>query len=371
PNVSGRVVRNGCDRLANGLTSIPTRCFPENYIHANPRLGTRTVCANLADSNYHSLQTQIVLRPIHGISSETTYTWSKLLGDMPGGWNDPLHRRLDYTMPFQNATHDFRFNSVLELPIGPNKFLLGNSSGWLARVVERWQTGLIFNWASGNPRTVPAGATTYAGGQNTLDVGQRRAMIVSPLYNPSMSGHVQWKGDSGLYYGDNWVRVVDPQCQVMNVTDSMGYNLFTDNCCDVHEAALTHSMGYNLFTDNRCDLSALALKNGDGTTGPILLQNPLPGQMGNHPLSLSENGKWRFDANLSKTFRISESKSVQIRFDAVNVLNHPDLTQVEPLTVVLGNINADTQEFGRILTKQGLGAGSAPRSFNGSIRINF
>jgi Carboxypeptidase regulatory-like domain/TonB-dependent Receptor Plug Domain len=350
PNVSGRVVRNGCDRLANGLTSIPTRCFPENYIHANPQLGTPTVLANLADSNYHSLQTQIVLRPIHGMSSETTYTWSKLLGDMPGGWNDPLHRRLDYTMPFQNATHDFRFNSVLELPIGPNKFFLGNSSGWLARAVERWQTGLIFNWTSGNPRTVPAGAMTYAGGQNTLDNGQRRSMIVSPLYNPSMSGHASWKGDTGLYYGDNWVRVVDPQCQVMNVTDSMGYNM---------------------FTDNRCDLNAVALKNGDGTTGPILLQNPLPGQMGNHPLSLSETGKWRFDANLSKTFRFSESKSVQIRFDAVNVLNHPDLTQVEPMTVVFGNINSDTQEFGRIVTKQGLGAGSAPRSFNGSIRLNF
>ena len=134
-------------------------------------------------------------------------------------------------------------------------------SGWLARATERRQAGLIFNWASGNPRTIPAGALTYAGGQNTLDNGQRRSMIVSPLYNPSMSGHAQWKGDSGLCYGDNWVRVVDPQCQVMNVTDSMGYNM---------------------FTDNRCDLNAVALKNGDRTVGPILLQNPLPGQMGNH-----------------------------------------------------------------------------------------
>jgi hypothetical protein len=221
-------------------------------------------------------------------------------------------------------------------------------SGWLARATERRQAGLIFNWASGNPRTIPAGALTYAGGQNTLDNGQRRSMIVSPLYNPSMSGHAQRKGDSGLYYGDNWVRVVDPQCQVMNITDSMGYNM---------------------FTDDRCDLNAVALKNGDRTVGPILLQNPLPGQMGNHPLSLSENGKWRFDANLSKTFRVSDSKSVQIRFDAVNVLNHPDLTQVEPMTIVTGSINADTQEFGRILTKQGLGAGSAPRSFNGSLFV--
>ena len=41
------------------------------------------------------------------------------------------------------------------------------------------------------------------------------------------------------------------------------------------------------------------IKNPDGTTGPIVLQNPVPGQIGNHPLSLSAAGKWRFDANLS------------------------------------------------------------------------
>jgi hypothetical protein len=34
-------------------------------------------------------------------------------------------------------------------------------------------------------------------------------------------------------------------------------------------------------------------------------------------------GNWRFDANLGKTFRISESKSLQVGFDAQNVLNHP------------------------------------------------
>jgi hypothetical protein len=359
-NVSGRVVRNGCDRIANGLytpanpaspTNIPTRCFPENYIHSNPQLGTPTLTANLADSNYHSLQTQFVLRPIHGLSSETTYTWSKLLSGMPGGWNDPLNRELDYTMPFQQAEHDFRFNSVIELPFGPNKLLLGNSSGWVARAIEKWQTGLIFTWASGNPRTIPAGAGfSYAGGQNTLDNGQRKAMIVSSLYNPSMPGHAEWNGDTGTYFGSNWVRIEDPQCQIVNKTDSMGYNL---------------------YTDNRCGLNALAIKNPDGTTGPIVLQNPLPGQIGNHPLSLSEVGKWRFDANLAKTFRISESKSVQIRLDANNVFNHPDLSSVEPFQPVTGNLNTDTQEFGRLSTKQGFGAGSASRSFNASLRFSF
>ena len=35
-------------------------------------------------------------------------------------------------------------------------------------------------------------------------------------------------------------------------------------------------------------------------------------------------GRWFFDANISKAFRISETKSIQIRFDANNILNHPN-----------------------------------------------
>jgi hypothetical protein len=348
-NVSGRVVRNGCDRIANGLTNIPTRCFPENYIHTNPQLGTPTVSANLADSNYHSLQTQVVLRPIHGFSSETTYTWSKLLSGMITGWNDPLNRELDYALAVQNVTHDFRFNSLVELPLGPNKLLLGNSSGWLARAIEKWQMGLIFTWASGNPKTVAAGAMTYATGTNNNDQGQRKSLIVSPLYDSSMPGHAEWNGTTGTYFGSNWVRIEDPQCQVVNKTDTMGYNLYTNNLCG---------------------LNALAIKNPDGTTGPIVLQNPLPGQIGNHGHSLSAAGKWRFDANLGKTFRISESKSVQIRLDANNVFNHPDLSEIDTISF-LHNLNTDTAEFGRLQTKQGLGAGSQPRSFNASLRFNF
>jgi hypothetical protein len=32
-----------------------------------------------------------------------------------------------------------------ELPIGPGQLLLSKSSGWLARLLEHWQTGVIFN----------------------------------------------------------------------------------------------------------------------------------------------------------------------------------------------------------------------------------
>ncbi len=33
--------------------------------------------------------------------------------------------------------------------------------------------------------------------------------------------------------------------------------------------------------------------------------------------------RWTLDGNLSKNFRISESKAIQFRMDATNIFNHP------------------------------------------------
>jgi hypothetical protein len=366
--VGGSVLRNGCNRIADGkydpnapantTTNIPTRCFAENYIVANPQLSAATYTANLGTSNYHSMQAQLTARPIQGISIQATYTFSKLLGLVNGGYTDPLNRAADYTLPYQNVTHDLRTNGSFELPIGPNKLLLANSTGWLARAVEKWQTSVIFNTSSGNPRTVIAGHMLYAGGNQNLDNGQNRADVVSPLFDTHMKGHAEWNGATGSYYGVNkYVQVKDPQCAVggpLDHYDSMGVNLATN-------ASGTGT--------NNCNLSAMAIQNPDGSTGPIVLQNPLPGHRGTMPMSLEALGKWRFDANLGKTFRISESKSLSIRIDATNVLNHPDLIDPDPQTN--SSINTPGLVFGRIQSKGGAGANTQPRTFQLQARFSF
>src|SRR5262249_16915313 len=142
--VSGRVLRNGCDRMAHGFQSrqdtasgacspgfnvsnaTPLRCFPENYIVANPQLSTASYLSNLGKSNYHSLQTQFTLRPTMGISFQTTYTFAKTLGLVPGGYTDPTDRNADYAPPYQSVRHDVRTNGTFELPIGPNRLLFSN-----------------------------------------------------------------------------------------------------------------------------------------------------------------------------------------------------------------------------------------------------
>ena len=63
--------------------------------------------------------------------------------------------------------------------------------------------------------------------------------------------------------------------------------------------------------------------------GAIQVVNVLPGQRGNMKLPLETVGRWFMDANSGKTFRISESKTVQIRFDALNIFNHAEIPDAE------------------------------------------
>jgi hypothetical protein len=343
-----RMLRNGCDRLAAGLTTISTRCFAEDYMTVNPQLATATFVTNGNSSNYHSLQTQMTLRPTAGLSLQGTYTWSKNLG-ISGTATDPTNRNADYSFTDGDRRHEFRMNGTFELPIGPNKLFMGNSSGLLARVLERWQTGMILNWNSGALRDIEAPDMLYDNGVPD---------IVGPF--PFKKGTVRWNGDNnatgtlhgGTYFGNPnpFITVDDPQCaNIGNVVDSQGYNLFNT-------------------TDNNCTINALAVRNPDGTPGQLIFQTPLPGKRGTlGRRSLEQPGRWSLDANLSKTFQISESKSLQIRIDTTNVLNHPSLASGNNLNTPV-EFDAQDANFGQITGTVGKSGG---RSFQGSLRLQF
>jgi len=107
------------------------------------------------------------LRPTNGLSVQTTYSWSKSMqlggGSGPGianpgttggsAYTDPLNRNLD-RMRGVESLHSLLTNGTLALPIGPNKLLFGSSSGWVARVIEGWQSSFILNMATGQPVSV-------------------------------------------------------------------------------------------------------------------------------------------------------------------------------------------------------------------------
>jgi hypothetical protein len=304
--------------------------FPENFIRANPQLGAAAyLLTTLYSNNYHSAEAQVTLRPTHGINLQSTYTWSKNLGvGQAGGlgatYTTMADRHADYSVQSDTRIHDFRTNGTFELPIGPNKLLAGSSSGALARAIEGWQLGWIVNVNSGQPMSIAAQNMLYALG--TAD-------IVGSF--DTNAGRVQFQGtQTGSYLTPGaFTTVNDPQCT--RVTALQGLQ-------------------------GQCTIDAIA----DARTGQILLQNPLPGDRGTLGQRILEGpGQWRFDANLRKSIRISETKSLEFRMDARNVLNHP-----EPADPILDINNAN---FGQIVGAQGNAKSTLHREFQAQLRFNF
>ena len=297
--------------------------FPENFIVTNPQFSNVYMIASVNHNNYHSMEAQITLRPARGISMQSTYTWSKnlgLFGQVGSTYTNAVDRHADYAVLGDTRIHDFRTNGTFELPVGPGKGFLRNSTGALARILENWQLGWIFNANSGAPVSIAAQNMLYANGS---------ADIVGPF---DRTGKVEWNGSSGSYFMSGAVtQVRDPQCA--NVTTAQNLR-------------------------NLCTLNAVA----DAKTNQVLLQNPLPGTRGSIGLRTLEGpGIWRFDANISKAVKITETKTVQFRLDATDVLNHP-----EPATPIL---DINNPNFGLIT---GVGAKSnLHRQFQAQLRLNF
>jgi hypothetical protein len=358
----GVLLRNGCNRMANNVTSVSnltntvtipgvaTRCFPENYLVANSQLNGATYNANLGSNNYHSLQVQFSLRPVQGISFTSTYSTAKSLGRPGSGFTDPLNRDFDYGIGGGNGLrsepkHTLRMNGTFELPLGPNKLFFGNASGWFARVIERWSTSVILNMQSGSFFSVEgAQAMRYDNGK-----------FVATEYWNAPKGEINWTGGGSTnYYGANtFFTSVDPQCHdgslISRVTDLNG------------TAAL------NTF----CDIDALGVivpsttpgafpVGTAGNYGVYALVNPRPGEYGTVAGGALElAGSYTVNANLSKTFRLAESKQLTVRMDASNILNHP---APNPMSTFI-NFG---DPFGTIN-----GKGGGARNFQASLRLTF
>jgi len=304
-----------------GATLASSGLFPDNFITANPQFAAMEMRNNSDQSTYHSLQTQLTMRLTRGITWQATWTWSRatgVQGSTPDGggitatYRDFLNRAADYTVAASQRVHDFRGYAMFELPFGPGKFIAGNSDGWVARLLERWQLGTIFNVASGAPLAVSA--------RNTINrTGTPDVVGAFPR-----TGKVNWGEPFGQYFDQTYQRIQDPACQ---------------------------KVAANLV--QFCSNTAIADANNN-----IILQNAAPGQLGTLGLfPIYGPGRWEVDANIQKTFKTSESTSVSVRVDANNIFNHPN--PGDP------NVNINSGTFGEIDSKTG------NRSLAGQVRFEF
>ena len=286
----GGLVRNG------GL--------PENLIVVNPQFNTVSMYSNSGNSTYHSMQLQLTKRG-QGFTGQMSYTWSKALGeqDLDGraAYLNPRDRSINKTLLGFNRAHDFRSNASYGLPFGPNQRFLAGAPGWVSRLVEDWRVSGIFGLSSGRPLNIIASSSTMT------QFADNRPVIVGDF--PKSVGQVT-KVANGAVYFDGIRQVADPA-----------------------GTAVTTLQGLNTNFSNRAITDA---------SGQFLLVNPAPGQLGTLGNGWIEGpGSIRFDVNLDKRIRLSETKDLQFRLDILDALNHPNFA--DPISLDINNVN-----FGRI-----------------------
>jgi hypothetical protein len=366
--------------------------FPENFILGNPQMGKADFRSNLINSNYHAMQVQIQLRPTRGLLFTSTYTFSKQLANQPGGnmfgffgggtdtWTDPLNRSLDYKLLSYGHAHQWNNYGIMDLPVGPNGYFLRNlGNGMLRRVLEGWQISWNLQMQSGAPSQITGNANHLYNNANLLDL----VPIMDPALNPAKDpqygmelaqelapskGNLEWPNGSqiGYYYpggvnGQNkYVIGADPQCGNTRIVGT--------------------------WAGANCALKALYLALPDGSGGALaytgneakyqgraILQNPMPGRQGNFSRSIEGIGTFSLDMGMTKNVMITEGKSVQIRMQATNVLNHPS-----PCGYALfggGSNNCPSLSLGQTdfgtVSRAGNYFGGGNRQFQGNFRLLF
>jgi hypothetical protein len=289
--------------------------LPENFIVVNPQFGSVTLQGNNSASTYHSFQTVLTRRMTSGLYSQFSYTFSKALGDL--GVRDPRNRQLSKGILGLNRPHIVKANGTYALPFGPNRAFLANAPAAIQRIVEGWELSSVFSWSSGSPLSFTGIDTLTFRADNTAD-------LVGTL--PADLGKVE-KGDRIVqYFSGLSVR-----------------------------AAPRPDFGSDPTLPGRFTNQAVYDQAGN-----IVLRNPEPGTTGNTAQNLpglTGPSNLGLDLSLSKQIAIGESRTFEIRADAINALNRP--TWGNPST----NINA--ANFGRITT-----AGGA-RTITFTARVDF
>jgi outer membrane receptor protein involved in Fe transport len=123
------------------------------------RTGTSRTRTNLGKSQYHGLQVKFDRRFINGLLVTNSYTFgrSKDIANENGGPATPIDFDLSWARSNTDRTHNYVLSSVYELPWGPKKKWMNEST--LGKIVGGWQVSGLFVAQSGIPLNITGNGT--------------------------------------------------------------------------------------------------------------------------------------------------------------------------------------------------------------------
>jgi hypothetical protein len=294
----GQVLRKG---LAGAYTDIPV-----NMLVTNPQYSP-TIQRNQGRSNYHSMQVQMTMRPIRGLSFQTTYTWSRSLArGSVLDWTDP-DWTMDYGLSGSHRSHQLNSYGTYELPFGARGFFFRNASGAVKKAIEGWQISWIATATSGLPMSVGNASATQWGTAKWVQVNEFDTKDVTVRWNPVNA--------TGTYFNKTYGGIYDPACESALV----GSNVRNPYATGTNTLTYACQNGGGGFTTG-----LVALAQDPGTADEkIIFQNAAPGEIGNVQNNiLAGPGRWSLDMNMAKSIEFMEGKRIEFRIDAQNIFNH-------------------------------------------------
>lgn len=266
------------------------------------------ILVNGGKYRYNSLQAEVRRRFQNGISYQVNYTFQKTLTDILGDANADQNRQgtfldnnrpgLNYGRADYDRAHTVNANFVVELPFGKGKRFL-NNSGIANAIFGGFEFSSIIQLSSGPPLGVIDPRATF----NTRGAGRQSAKT-------SLTTQ-QIKDLTGVFNTPNGIYFVNPKVLFATATAP---GLPTLMGIDLNQPL---PAGYTLSS-----VRAASPLNTAPFAGQVFFFNNA-GETGDLPINFINGLPFlNWNASLSKNFRFTESRRLQIRVDGFNVLNH-------------------------------------------------
>jgi hypothetical protein len=166
-----RVVTNPFAGLLPGTSLNGATTSAEQLLRPYPQFsgqnGVRMIGRNSGRSFFHMLQARFEKRYSAGFNLLTNFQWSKMIEEI--NRLNPQSTSLERRIADEDRPLRFVLSGTYELPFGKGKPVLGDTNGFISRIVGGWQVNAIYIAQSGGPLDWTDRNIIYYGGDLNLD----------------------------------------------------------------------------------------------------------------------------------------------------------------------------------------------------------
>jgi hypothetical protein len=281
------------------------------FLRPYPAYGNITIIHSQANANYNSLQLKLQQQFRNGVSFLVGYTYSKSLDNAPGlGSTSSSSGALpqnSYCPACEKGPSDFNQKSrlvmspVVQLPFGEGKKFLGHSNRFVSSLVSGYQISSLVQIQTGRPFTVLNTSTNATLTQNSADRPNQYA-------NPNQGAPGSRR--ARLFQWFNTEALAEDNCTAAG------------NVMQANPAAASTNPTPNVPTTLTCPGVGTGYTVATNTTGG---KGTVYGFGDEHRNSVVGPGLVQWDLAVQRNFAFPDTTrfSGSLRFEAINVLNHP------------------------------------------------